>query len=147
VRPQADMTYWAVWDGDSTHSQTTSASTRVHVRGQIHSPAQGGYTTRNGSRLSRYARSCSGASHTGCPRFLAYASPLHPGKTLSFTVQGIVNGSWRTLLTGSHAAGSRSRADGPGTRRRPSAPTRGGLERRAAVLLLGRGRAGALVGA
>jgi hypothetical protein len=106
VKPKADMTYWAVWDGDSTHSQTTSTSTRVNVRVQIHSPAQGGYKTQNGARLYHYARSCSGPSHTGCPRFLAYATPLHPGKTLSFTVQGIVNGSWRTLLTGSHAAGS-----------------------------------------
>lgn len=109
VKPKADMTYWAVWDGDSTHSQTSSASTRVNVRVVIHSPAQGGYTTRSGYRLYHYAKSCSGSSHTGCPRFVAYASPLHPGRTLSFTVQGVVNGSWRTLLTGSHVAGSNGR--------------------------------------
>ena len=106
VKPSADMTYWAVWAGDATHRSTTSAKVRINVRVQIHSPAQGGYATRSGIRLYHYTAKCSRAPHLGCPRFLAYASPLRPGRTLSFTLQARVSGTWRTLLTGAGVAGA-----------------------------------------
>lgn len=106
VKPSADMTYWAVWAGDATRRSTTSAKVRINVRVQIHSPAQGGYATRSGIRLYHYTAKCSRAPHLGCPRFLAYASPLRPGRTLSFTLQARVSGTWRTLLTGAGVAGA-----------------------------------------
>jgi hypothetical protein len=106
VRPSANTVYTAVWAGDGAHAATTSKGVTVKVRVVMHAPAQRGYASSGGYRLYHYAASCTGASHTGCPEFLAYASPLHPNRTLGFTVQIATPSGWHTLLTGSHATGS-----------------------------------------
>jgi hypothetical protein len=101
VRPTADVSYTAVWSGDSTHAATTSTAARVNVRLVMHAATRGGYRTVSGVRLYRYSGACVKAPHTGCPGFLAWASPLQPGRNVGFLIQGRTSaGAWRKVLSG-----------------------------------------------
>jgi hypothetical protein len=112
VRPAATVVYTAVWGGDAGHASTTSAGASVKVRLVMHGATQGGYGSSAGYRLYHYAGTCAGAAHSGCPRFIAHASPLLAGRKVSFVVQGLTaSGSWRTLLTGSHNTRANGKLD------------------------------------
>jgi hypothetical protein len=107
VHPTVTTAYTALWSGDASHTQTTSSATTVKVRLIAHAAAKGSYRTVNGVHLYHYARSCTGSSHTGCPRFLTSSTPLIPGHQINLVVQAkTASGSWRTVLTGSHSTGS-----------------------------------------
>jgi hypothetical protein len=102
VKPGVHTSYYAVWEGDATHSTTTSATITVHVRVAMHAAAQSGYRTLRGYRLYHYNARCPSAAHVGCPSFLLYATPLHPGANLTYVVQAFYRGAWHTVLSGSH---------------------------------------------
>jgi hypothetical protein len=103
VRPTANVVFTTDWSGDATHAATTSAGVTVRVRLVVHAATQGGYRTAAGVRLYHYAAACAKRAHTGCPRFLAHASPLLPGRTISFVVQNrAASGTWRRAVTGSY---------------------------------------------
>jgi hypothetical protein len=105
VHPTQTTRYTAVWSGDTTHAQT-SAHVTVKARLIAHGKAQGGYRTVKGVRLYHYARSCSGASHTGCPTFLTSSTPLLPGHQVTVVVQAQrASGSWYTVIKATHATG------------------------------------------
>jgi hypothetical protein len=111
VKPAANVAYTAVWAGDATHASTTSVAANVKVRLVMHGATVGGYGTSAGARLYRYSAACTRKAHTGCPRFIAYASPLLAGRTVTFVVQGrrSAAGVWKKMLSGSYktAAGGR----------------------------------------
>lgn len=106
VKPGVHTSYYAVWEGDATHSTTTSATITVHVRVAMHAAAQSGYRTLRGYRLYHYNPRCPSAAHVGCPSFLMYATPLHPGANLTYVVQAFYRGAWHTVLSGSHVTTS-----------------------------------------
>ncbi len=81
VKPGVRTTYYAVWEGDATHSETTSATITVRVRVVMHAAAQSGYRTLRGVRLYHYNSRCPAAGHVGCPSFLLYATPAHAART------------------------------------------------------------------
>jgi hypothetical protein len=107
VKPSQDTVYTARWAGDASFGAATSAGARVNVRLVMHRATAGGYRTSSGVRLYHFTTACEKAAHTGCPRFLAWSSPLQPGRTISFVAQGRTSsGKWVTIAKGSHAAGS-----------------------------------------
>lgn len=106
VRPKANTTYTAVWGGDGSHGQTTSAARLVKVRVVVHAAARGGYRTAAGVRLYHYSAACAGARHTGCPTFLASSTPLLGGHAVSARVEARIGGVWRTLVSGSQRTGA-----------------------------------------
>jgi WD40 repeat protein len=110
VRPSQDTVYTARWAGDASYGAATSAGARVNVRLVMHRSTVGGYRTSSGIRLYHFTTRCEKAAHTGCPAFLAWSSPLQPGRTISFLAQGRTrSGKWVTVAKGSHAAGSSGR--------------------------------------
>ncbi len=106
VAPAANTVYTAVWTGDAAHAATTSAGVEVRVHVVMHISTRGGYATSSGYRLYHYTTSCSGSSHTGCPQFLGYASPAHPGRTFTITVQALTASGCTNVLTHSYGSGS-----------------------------------------
>jgi hypothetical protein len=106
VKPGVHTSYYAVWEGDASHSETTSATITVHVRVAMHAAAQSGYRTLRGYRLYHYNTHCPSGTHVGCPSFLLYATPLHPGANLTYAVQAYYRRAWHTVLSGSHVTTS-----------------------------------------
>ncbi len=101
AHPAQDTIYTVRWSGDDSHLPVTSGTHVVNVRLVMHRQTKGGYKTASGIRLYHYAASCGGAAHTGCPTFLAWASPLQPARTISYVVQGkTTKGNWVTILKG-----------------------------------------------
>jgi hypothetical protein len=101
VKPAANTIYTATWDGDASHMATATAKgRRVRVRVVMHAKTKGGYLTSGGYRLYHYAKSCTGASHTGCPTFAGSAAPSHPGYTFHLVSQAFLGGRWRAVVKG-----------------------------------------------
>jgi hypothetical protein len=109
LRPTANATYTAVWGGDSTHAQTTSAGRAVKVRLVVHAAAKGGYRTVAGVRLYHYTAACGGAHHTGCPTFAVSSTPALPKHVTGVVVQARIGGIWRKAVAGSVRVGANGR--------------------------------------
>lgn len=105
VKPGVKTTYRAMWDGDSTHAETHTATITVNVRVVMHALTQGGYRTLRGYRLYHYTTGCPGTSHRGCPQFLLYASPGHVSARFTIVLQTYARGAWHTRVTATRTAG------------------------------------------
>ena len=105
LKPSKDTAYLAKWAGDATHEATTSKQVTVNVRLIMHAQAKGAYATRSGYHLYHYTTRC-GSAGRGCPHFLVWASPLHPGGRFSLVLQRHTASGWSTVLrsTGSFRA-------------------------------------------
>lgn len=100
AHPSENTVYSVRWGGDSTHLPVTQTRS-ISVRLVMHRETKGGYATSSGYRLYHYSSSCGTSAHTGCPTFQAWTSPLQPGRTMSYLVQGQTpSGSWVTIARG-----------------------------------------------
>lgn len=98
LAPSKTTRYTAEWSGDATHLAAVAKSRLVSVRLVMHAAAKGAYATRSGYHLYHYTTLCYSA-HRGCPRFLIYASPLHPKFAHTLHMQILTRSGWRPLFS------------------------------------------------
>jgi hypothetical protein len=98
LSPSKTTSYTAAWSGDATHRAAVTKPRLVSVRLVMHAAAKGAYATRSGYHLYHYTTLCYSA-HRGCPRFLIYASPLHPTFAYTLHMQILTRSGWRSLFS------------------------------------------------
>ncbi len=105
-----DRTSFVVrWDGDANHPPSQSAQRIVQVQ-SVTTGALSGYYRQSGQyKLYHYTSRCSGKQHTGCPVFTVTVVPDGTGLPVDFTLQQVVNGSWKTIGTFSFPLGKGSK--------------------------------------
>jgi hypothetical protein len=99
VRPRANTTFVATYDGDASTSPARSAEVLVRVR-----PRATGRTVDADGRSGRFAiydfsARCPSVPST-CPLFEVSTRPDLTGSTFHYLLQARVAGSWRTALEG-----------------------------------------------
>ena len=89
----------AEWSGDVDHPAGALSPTRtVYVYALVRGKLSGYYGTSGKYKLYHFTSNCPNFGK-GCPTYTATVIPNHHGKYVYFTLQGYVDGAWRTVLS------------------------------------------------
>jgi len=98
ANPGRTTTFSATYAGDATNEPAQSGTVTVAAHAKIIGQMLGGYATSGGYRLYHYHASCP-ATHLDCPHYQASVLPNHSGECVTFTLQELHSGAWRTIGT------------------------------------------------